>query len=97
MASKRCLFDLDLCLVKQIRPNNSVIEDIGDINSTVVIHAGGHGPAEGQGADTQQSHLQRIDSQRPCKIVKKKRFAGQKSFVIAFVRQMEYFGEIQAR
>lgn len=53
MAPKRCLFDLnlDLCLVKQIRPNNSVIEDIGDINSTVAIHAAGHGPAEGQGAD----------------------------------------------
>jgi len=32
MAPKRCLFDLDLdlCLVKQIRPNNSVIEDIGE-------------------------------------------------------------------
>ena len=49
MAPKRYLFDLDLdlCLVKQIRPNNSVIKDIGNINSTVPIHAAGHGPAEG--------------------------------------------------
>jgi hypothetical protein len=45
MAPKRCLFDLDLCLVKQIRPNNSVIEDIGDMNSIVAIHAAGHWPA----------------------------------------------------
>lgn len=40
MAPKCCLFnlDLDLFLVEHIRTDNSVIEDIGDINSTVAIH-----------------------------------------------------------
>ena len=49
MAPKRCLFDLDLdlCLVGQVHPNNSVIEDVGDINPTVAINTARHGPAEG--------------------------------------------------
>jgi hypothetical protein len=39
-APGHCLFNLDLALflVEQNRLNNSVVEDIGDINSTGAIH-----------------------------------------------------------
>jgi hypothetical protein len=49
MVPKRCLFDLDLnlCPMRQIRPDNSVIEAIDDIDSTVAIHSTGHEPAKG--------------------------------------------------